>query len=95
LPSPFRSMIERRSAPLLLALRRLPGWVPFLALLALVLGGLFAPAPLGAALLAILALIVGWVTYLAWPALAPPGRLLRLAVLALMLVAAARRAIGG
>ena len=95
MPSQFRSMIERRSAPLLLALRGLPGWVPFLALLALVLGGLFAPPPLGAALLAALALIIGWLTYLAWPALAPPGRLLRLAMLALVLVAVARRAVGG
>jgi hypothetical protein len=88
-------MIERRSAPLLHALRGLPGWVPFLVLLALVLGGLFAPAPLGAALLAILALVIGWLIYLAWPALAPAGRLVRLAVLALVLVAAVRRALEG
>jgi hypothetical protein len=93
-PTPLRRTIERRSAPVLLALRGLPGWAPFLALLALLLGGLFAPAPIGAALLVLVAALVGWLVYLAWPALPPPGRMVRVAVLVLLLVAAAARAAG-
>ncbi len=91
--TPLRRTIERRSAPVLVALHRLPGWVPFLALVALVLGGLFAPAPVGAALLVVVAAPIGWLTYLGWPALPPAGRAARLAVLALVLVAAVRRVI--
>src|SRR5256885_92354 len=37
--TPLRRTIEQRSAPILLALRRLPRWAPFLLVLALVLGG--------------------------------------------------------
>ena len=93
--TPLRRTIERRSAPLLVVLHRLPGWVPFLTLLALVLGGLFAPAPVGAALLVLLAGLLGWLVYLGWPALPPAGRAVRVAVLALVLVAAVRRVIAG
>jgi hypothetical protein len=74
--------------PLLLALRGLPGWVPLLAVLAVLLAGLYAPAPVGAALLALVALAVGWLSYLAWPVLPPASRVIRLAVPVLVLVAA-------
>jgi hypothetical protein len=90
-PTPLRRTIEQRSAPLLLALRRLPGWAPFLLVLALVLAGLFAPAPVGAVLLAVVAVLISWMSYLAWPALAPAERLIRVAVPVLVLVAAVGR----
>jgi hypothetical protein len=89
--TPLRRTIERRAAPLLLSLRGLPGWAPFLMVLALVLGGLFAPAPIGAALLAVVALLIGGVSYLAWPALAPSERLVRAAVPVVVLAAAVGR----
>jgi hypothetical protein len=87
----LRGAIERRSAPLLLALRGLPGWAPFLLVLALLLAGLFAPAPIGAGLLTVVALLIGWLSYLAWPALPPTERMVRVAVPALVLVAAVGR----
>jgi hypothetical protein len=90
--SALRRAVERGSAPVLLRLRGLPGWVPFVVLLGLVLGGLFAPAAIGVLLLAVLALLVGWLIYLAWPALAPPARVARLVALGLVLAAAVQRA---
>ena len=89
--TPLRRTIERRSAPLLLTLRGLPKWALFLAVLAAALGGLFAPAPVGAALLALVALVIGWLSYLAWPVLAPPERAVRAAVPLIVLVAAVGR----
>jgi len=89
--TPLRRTIERRSAPILLALRRLPRWAPFLLVLALVLGGMFAPPPVGATLLAAVALLVGWLSYLAWPVLPPAERIIRVAVPVLVLVAAVGR----
>ena len=89
--TPLRRAVERRSAAPLVFLRSQPAWVPFLAMLAFVVGGLFAPPVVGAALLAVVAAFLGWVTYLAWPVLPPAGRLTRLAVLAVVAVAAIAR----
>ncbi len=93
--SALRRAVERGSAPVLLTLRGLPGFAPFLVLLALVLGGLFAPPAVGAALLALVALLVGWLTYLAWPVLSPGGRVGRLGTLALVVAAVILRAAVG
>lgn len=91
--SPLRRAVEQRSAVFLVRLRALPQWLPFLAVLALLLGGLFAPAAVGAALLAVLLGLLGWLTYLSWPALPSNGRLLRIAVLALIAVTTVQRAL--
>jgi hypothetical protein len=89
----LRRALEQRSAAPLAWLATRPRWLPFLLVLALLIGGLFAPTVLGAALLGVLVLLLGWLTYLAWPQLPPGGRLARTAVLALVLVAAAVRLI--
>lgn len=91
--TPLRRTVERRSAAPLAWLAARPRWVPFLVVLALLLGGLFAPSAVGAALLVLLALLLGWLTYLSWPRLPPGGRLARLAILGLVLVAAVARAL--
>lgn len=93
MPTPLRRAVERRSAAPLAWLATRPRWVPFLVVLALLLGGLFAPPPVGLVLLVVLALLLGWLSYLAWPRLPPGGRLARLAVLALVLVVAVQRAV--
>jgi hypothetical protein len=90
--TPLRRAVEQRSAAPLAWLATRPRWVPFVLVVALLLGGLFAPPVLGAALLVLLLLLVGWLTYLAWPQLAGSGRLARLAVLALVVLAVAQRA---
>ena len=90
--TPLRRAVEQRSAAPLAWLATRPRWVPFLLVVALLLGGLFAPPVLGVALLVLLLLLVGWLTYLAWPQLAGGGRLARLAVLALVVLAVVQRA---
>jgi hypothetical protein len=93
--SPLRRTVEERSAAPLAWLATRPRWIPFLLVLALLVGGLFAPPALGVPLLAVLLLLLGWLTYLSWPRLPPGGRLARLAVLALVLVTVVKRVLDG
>jgi Family of unknown function (DUF6703) len=93
--TPLRRAVERRSTAILVYLRSLPNWLVFAATLGLVLTGLFAPAPIGAATLILIAALIGWVTYLAWPVVTPGGRLARVGTLALVLAAAIQRAVSG
>jgi hypothetical protein len=82
--SPLRRAVERRSTAPLTWLSTQPRWVPFVLVLALLLGGLFTPPGIGVALLAILGLLLGWITYLAWPRLDNAGRLVRGLVIVLV-----------
>lgn len=90
-PVTLRRRVELSAGPVIVLLARLPRVVPFLLVLGLLVGGLLAPGILGVALLVVLALLLAALLYLAWPALAPQPRLLRLAVVLLVLVAAVRR----
>ena len=89
--SPLRRAVERRSVGALTWLATRPRWLPFVLVLALLLGGLFAPPAVGAALLALLAVALLWLTYLAWPRLESTGRFTRLLVLALVLYVLVQR----
>jgi len=91
-PSPLRRAVERRSAAPLTWLATRPRWLPFVLVMALLLGGLFAPPAVAVVLLAVLAVLLVWLTYLAWPKLETSGRLTRLIVLGLVLYALAQRA---
>jgi hypothetical protein len=82
--SALRRAVERRSTGLLTWLATRPRWVPFVLVLALLLGGLFAPPVIAAGCLAVLLLGLIWLTYLAWPSLAASGRLTRLLVVVLV-----------
>jgi len=82
--SPLRRSLERRSTGLLTWLATRPRWVPFVLVLALLLGGLFAPPVIGASCLLVLLLGLLWLTYLAWPKLEAGGRLTRLLVMILV-----------
>lgn len=93
--TPLRRAVERRSIPILIYLRHLPSWLVFVATLGLVLAGLFGPAAIGAAILALMTALIGWVTYLAWPKLTPGGRLGRIGAAALVLAAAVNRVVVG
>lgn len=87
----FRSRVEHASVPIVQSINRLPRVVVFLAVLALfVLAGLvgtWAWIPL-----LIIAAFVGWFLFLTWPQLTLPEKMMRTAVLLMVLVAAVIRA---
>ena len=66
----------------------MPRAVPFLVVAGLLVGGLLAQGVVGCVLLFLLAALLGSLLVLAWPALQPVPRLLRLAVLAVVVVRA-------
>lgn len=69
-------------------LNRLPRFVPFLVVAALLVSGLVVKGVLGAVLLLVLATLLGSLLALSWPALQPGPRLLRVAVVGLVAVRA-------
>jgi hypothetical protein len=88
---PVRSAVEKRSAPVLVLLTQQHRAVVPLVSVALLLGGLTLPVPIGVACLAVLAAFVGWLTYLSWPAIIGTARAVRVATLLLIVVALASR----
>ncbi|MDQ4039313.1 MAG: hypothetical protein M3313_13415 [Actinomycetota bacterium] len=72
-----RDRLERGSLPVLLALRRVPQWTMFLAVLGCVVGGLLLAGPPAAALLGAVSGFLAWLLALAWPRLSAAQRLLR------------------
>ena len=68
MPSTTRQRIESASLPLLQRLNTLPRAVPFLVVLALMVGGIALPG-LGWLLLVPVVLFLVWTLYLGWPAL--------------------------
>jgi hypothetical protein len=69
--------------------------VPRLALVlgvvVILLGGAFAPVPLGPALLVVVAALVGWLTWLTWNAATPGSRLARVLVIGALVAFAISR----
>ncbi len=86
--SPLRAKIEHRSNPMVEALSRTPRVVPIALFVVLVVGGLVLRGVLGGVLLALATVFVGWLAFLVWPRLSLPERLMRLAVLLLVLALA-------
>lgn len=90
-PGPVRAAVERASMPALRRLAGLPAWLPFVTMLALILLGSFFGGPVGATAVAVAALVIGWLLYLSWPHLRSTERLMRLAVLLLVVAIAITR----
>lgn len=86
--TPFRRRVELRAGPLVVLLSRLPKVVPFLVVLGLLVAGLLAQGAAGALLLGVLTLLLAVLLYLAWPALHPQPRMLRLLIVVLVAVRA-------
>jgi hypothetical protein len=84
---PFRSRVEHAACPVLDRLVRLPRLVPFLAVLVLFVVGILVPR-WGFLATTLVALGVGFLVYYTWPRLTLPERLMRLAVLALVVAVA-------
>ncbi|MEP6649242.1 MAG: hypothetical protein ABJA74_04920 [Lapillicoccus sp.] len=81
---PFRSRVEHAAYPVLDRLQRLPRLVPFLGVLVLLVVGILVPR-WGFVASAMVALGVAFLLYYTWPRLTMPERLLRVAVLALIM----------
>jgi len=70
-------------------LAALPRWVILLAVLVVVIAGLFLPGVAGAVMLIALAGLLGWLLAVAWPVLTVGARLFRVATIVLVLAYAA------
>lgn len=90
--SSFRTSVEKASLPLLTRLSRLPRIVPFLVVLALLVGGILIPG-WGWVLTALVALFLAWMLFLGWPRLTSVERLMRVAVILLAVAIAVTQAI--
>jgi len=82
-------VIEQRSAAPVLMLHQLPVWLAPVVLVALLVTGLAVRSWLGGIALCAVAAVLGWLAVLSWPRLNRQGRLLRVAVIATVLIAAA------
>jgi hypothetical protein len=80
----FRRRVELQAGPLVILLARLPRAVPFLVVAGLLVGGLLTQGVVGGVLLVALAALLGTLLFLSWPALQPAARVLRSAVVALV-----------
>ncbi len=80
--SSFRASVERASLPVLSRLSHLPRFIPFLVVLALLVGGILIPG-WGWVLTALVALFLAWMLFLGWPRLTGVERLMRAAVVLL------------
>lgn len=83
-PGGIRARLEKASTPLVTALARVPAFVPFLVMLALMLAGIFVGGVPGTLLLAVPLLFLGWLLFLTWPHLGLSERVMRCAVLLLV-----------
>ena len=93
--SPARRTVEQRSATPLLWLHQLPRWLAPVLAVALLVTGLAAGEWAGAVALAGLAVVLAWLASLSWPHLSAQGRLLRVAVIGLVLLVAVFRGLHG
>jgi hypothetical protein len=89
--SPFRRSVERRSAPLLVLMTRLPRVVMMILPLAFLLLGFFLPLGIGLAFLALFFVFTGWLAYLSWPRTDATAKLIRLAMFAVVIALTAIR----
>lgn len=81
--SSLRESLERSSLPIVERLNRLPRFLPFLVILALIVAGIFLPSP-GWLLIGVAEIILLWVLALAWPRLRPSERLMRISVIVML-----------
>ena len=88
----LRESFERASLPALTFLSGLPRAVPFLVVIGLVVAGALLPG-WGWVLIALVVLLLAWILLLAWPRLTPAERLMRTAVVAILLAVAVTQAV--
>ncbi len=87
----MRESIEQASLPVVKAMSQWPRWAPFLLILGAMVAGVFIPT-YGWILIAAVAVFLIWLAYLSWPRLTSTDKLMRTAVIAIVVVAAVTRA---
>ena len=87
----LRESVESASYPLVKRLAEWPRWAPFALILGLMVAGVLIPT-YGWVLIAFVAVFLTWLLYLGWPRLTAVDRLMRFAVIAIVVVAAITRA---
>lgn len=87
----LRESVEQASYPLVKRMAEWPRWAPFVLILALMVAGVLIPT-YGWILIAFVAVFLIWLLYLGWPRLTSADRLMRFAVIAIVIVAAITRA---
>lgn len=85
-PSPLRARLEGASRPLLVQLTRLPRQAVPLGTVALFALAILAPLPVALVALVVIGLFLLWLTFLAWPAVGVGGKLMRVAMVGLVVV---------
>lgn len=90
-PSPLRARLEGVSRPLLVRLTRLPRPAVPLATVALFAVAVLAPLPVAVVALLLIGLFLVWLTFLAWPAVSAGGKVMRVAMIGLVVVLGATR----
>lgn len=85
---------DRQPPDPLARLTRLNPTVVVFATLALFLGVLLLPDPVGAVLILVIVGGLGWLLGRTWPVLAPPARVLRMLVIALLVAVALVKLLG-
>ena len=85
--SGFRARVEEVSHPLLVRLSRLPKLAIPLLTVAVLAVGVLAPPAVGIPALLLVALWMAWLGYLSWPVVSTGQKLMRLATVAILLVA--------
>ena len=86
----LRESIETASLPTVKAISGLPRFVPFLVVLALMIGGIVIKG-WGWILIGIVMVFLAWMLYLGWPRLTTAEKLMRTAILALTAAVTATR----
>jgi hypothetical protein len=87
----LRRRVEVFSRPALIRLQHLPRMVvPLLTVVLLALGAL-APLSVAYVALAVVLAFMAWIAYLSWPAVTTSGRLMRIAMVVLILALGATR----
>jgi hypothetical protein len=81
-----RRSLENASAKPIAFLHHMPAWLAPMVITGLFVAGAFVAGWIGAVALCLAAAFIAWLASLSWPALRLPGRLLRMAIIALLLV---------
>jgi hypothetical protein len=87
----WRARLIRKTAPVAAVLATLPRWCWFVAVAALVLGGLVLGGVPGALLLIVVAGLAAWLALLGWDSLTWSGRVSRLLAILIVLAVATVR----